>query len=637
MKLSSIRIGRYRCVLDLTLQVESLTGLIGMNGSGKSAILRALAAFYGEGGLIQPEDWYGADTAQEIEVTVTFAELAEDERESFSHYVGPDGRLQIARVWRLEEGRIRDSLHGYHLAAPDFDVVRQAEKSIAALHNNLVDSGKYPGLERVSSAAQSEEALRRWEASHQERCRWVRDNGKFFGWNQVGGARLAAASVCVYVPAVREAREDAAEGKGSALSKIVDLVLREELRRNSDLAELREATGERFREILASTRPALSGLAGELSGLMAEFVPGSAVSLDWREGAPALPDWPSIEARLSEDGVETPFGQRGMGSSVPSLSVFSSDSRSCAPMKWQATKVLTSAVATRHTLLLVEEPELYQHPLAARRFATVLRSLAESDGGTQVVYSTHDPIFVSFDHFDAVRRVQKVPGDDGPPTTRVVALTLAEVRKRLVDIWSLDPDTVTHASTRERLRTVLTDQVSEGFFARAVVLVEGEQDRAMIEGLAAARGIDLVVRGVAIVPVGGKGNLDRAHIVFTGFGIPTYLVLDADAEDTGHRDQHARVNRVLLGLADAEPEDFPTTHANVGYTVFGNTLETDLRAVAGAEWATLLDRCSEAAGLPLGRDVLKTSYGCRDFVARIQNKLGPDSVFNQLVDRIGSL
>jgi putative ATP-dependent endonuclease of OLD family len=360
MKLSSIRIRRYRCILDLTLQVGSLTGLIGMNGSGKSAILRALAAFYGQGEPIQPEDWYGADTAQEIEVALTFADLADDERESLSHYVGPDGQLQVARVWRLEEGHVRDSLHGYHLAEPDFDVVRQADKAIAALHNDLADSGKYPGLERISAAPEAEDALQRWEASHQERCRWVRDNGKFFGWNQVGRARLEAASVCVYVPAVREAREDAAEGKGSALSKIVDLVLREKLRRDSDLVELRKTTEERFRNILAKTRPALGGLAGELSDLMAEFVPGSAVSLDWREGSPALPDWPSIEARLSEDGVETPVWAKGHGlqrSFIVSLLQRLAELRAHGVAQDEG---MTSTVTTRHTLLLVEEPELYQ-------------------------------------------------------------------------------------------------------------------------------------------------------------------------------------------------------------------------------------------------------------------------------------
>lgn len=637
MKLSRVRIRRYRCILDLTLRVEPLTGLIGMNGSGKSAVLRALAAFYDEGGLIQLDDWYGGDTGQEIEVALTFVDLADEELESFAHYAAPAGELQIARVWRLEEGRVRDSLHGYHLAEPDFDVVRQADRGVAQLHNNLVDSGNYPGLERVSRADQAEEALQRWEASHQERCQWVRDSGKFFGWNQVGGARLAAASTCVYVPAVREAREDAGEGKGSALSKIVDLVLREELRRNSDLAELRATTEERFKEILTKTQPALTGLASELSGLMTEFVPGSAVSLNWREGAPALPDWPPIEARLSEDGVETPVWAKGHGLQRSFIVSLLQRLAELSAHEIAQDGAVAPTASGHHTLLLVEEPELYQHPLAARRFASVLRTVAEGEGGTQVVYSTHDPTFVSFDHFDAVRRVRKVPAAAGPPTTQVASLALEEVRQRLIELWHLDPKAVTDASTRERLRTVLTSEVSEGFFARAIVLVEGEQDRSMIEGLATSRGVDLVGRGVAIVPVGGKGNLDRAHLVFEGFGIPTYLVFDADDADTGNREQHARVNRVLLSLAGGQLDDFPATQCQATFTVFADNLESDLRAIAGEDWEALLRLCSEAVGLPLSRDVLKTSYGCRDFVARIADRLQPDGVFTQLLSRISSL
>ncbi len=614
-----------------------MTALIGMNGSGKSAILRALASFYGESGLIQAEDWYAADTNSEIEVILTFRDLTQGEMESFTHYVGPDSLLQVSRVWRLEDGRIRDALHGYHLAQPEFDVVRQADRSVAVLHNNLVDSGNYPGLERVVRADQVEEALRRWEGLHPQTCRWVRDNGKFFGWTQVGGARLSAASVCVYVPAVREARDDAAEGKGSALSKIVDLVLREELRRNPELAELRSTTEERFRDILAKTRPALTGLAGELSVVMAELVPGSAVSLGWRQGAPALPDWPAIEARLSEDGVETPVWAKGHGlqrSFIVSLLQRLAHVR--------AHEVAHDAgddaeVGGRHTLLLVEEPELYQHPLAARRFASVLRALTERDGGTQVIYSTHDPIFVSFDHFDAIRRVRKVVTPAGPPITEVVGLTLAEVRARLIYLWELDPDSITEGSVRRRLRSVLTTEVSEGFFARAVILVEGEQDRAMIDGLAAWRDLDLVGRGVAVVPVGGKGNLDRVHVVFMGFGIPTYLIFDADGNDMNHKDQQARLNRILLSLAGGDLDDFPATQCRPRFTVFSNELEDELRTVAGADWEHLLGLCSEAAGLPLGRDVLKTSYGCREFMNRIGGRLEPENVFSELLAQIGGL
>ncbi len=45
---------------------------------------------------------------------------------------------------------------------------------------------------------------------------------------------------------------------------------------------------------------------------------------------------------------------------------------------------------------------------------------------------------------------------------------------------------------------------------RAVVLVEGSSDRLAVETLARRRGRDLAAEGVAVVPMGGYGNLPRA-------------------------------------------------------------------------------------------------------------------------------
>jgi hypothetical protein len=44
---------------------------------------------------------------------------------------------------------------------------------------------------------------------------------------------------------------------------------------------------------------------------------------------------------------------------------------------------------------------------------------------------------------------------------------------------------------------------------RGVVLVEGTSDRGAVEALARRRGRDLQAEGVAIVPMGGYGNLPR--------------------------------------------------------------------------------------------------------------------------------
>ncbi len=53
-------------------------------------------------------------------------------------------------------------------------------------------------------------------------------------------------------------------------------------------------------------------------------------------------------------------------------------------------------------VLAIEEPELYQHPSRQRHLASVLLNLAEGAlpgvaKNTQVIYTTHSPLFVGLD------------------------------------------------------------------------------------------------------------------------------------------------------------------------------------------------------------------------------------------------
>jgi hypothetical protein len=54
---------------------------------------------------------------------------------------------------------------------------------------------------------------------------------------------------------------------------------------------------------------------------------------------------------------------------------------------------------------------------------------------------------------------------------------------------------------------------------RAVVLVEGTSDRRAVEALARRRGRDLEAEGVAVVPMGGYGNLPRALEQYRGLRV----------------------------------------------------------------------------------------------------------------------
>lgn len=94
----------------------------------------------------------------------------------------------------------------------------------------------------------------------------------------------------------------------------------------------------------------------------------------------------------------------------------------------------------------------------------------------------------------------------------------------------------------------------------AVVLVEGVSDQLAVEALAARRGRDLAATGVAVVPIGGAGNIRRFLNLFIARGIRIAGLCDAGEE----REFRLAVERVGLGsdlgragfyVCDADLED----------------------------------------------------------------------------------
>jgi hypothetical protein len=64
---------------------------------------------------------------------------------------------------------------------------------------------------------------------------------------------------------------------------------------------------------------------------------------------------------------------------------------------------------------------------------------------------------------------------------------------------------------------------------RTVVLVEGASDQVAVEALAARRGRDLAAEGVAVVPMGGAGNVGRFLELFGPGGLDVRLAGLCDA------------------------------------------------------------------------------------------------------------
>jgi predicted ATP-dependent endonuclease of OLD family len=156
----------------------------------------------------------------------------------------------------------------------------------------------------------------------------------------------------------------------------------------------------------------------------------------------------------------------------------------------------------------------------------------------------------------------------------------------------------------------------------------------MFEGVAARRGVDLEGNGVAILRVGGKGNLDRALIVFTGFGIPCYAVWDGDQSNAQQRQANSRQNRALTRLTGLEEADFPPTTIGDRGAVFADKLETELETAVGDKFDEMLQRTADTVALPVRRDVLKTRYGCAAFMQCLDEENLRVPILDQLIDRL---
>ena len=570
MFIQEVRVKNFRSILDETLPCDPLTALVGRNGSGKSSFLSALELFYDQSPGITAEDFYSEDTTQDIEIAVTFAGLSAEEKEFFSAYVHNEV-LTIVRVFSDPLKGKSGNYHGMPLRNPEFTCVREAggKRDITNKYNEIRGVQEYSSLPSVRSGDAALAALEDWESQNPGLCSPRRDEGQFFGFAQVGRGYLGRYTRFIHIPAVRDAQEDATESRGSSVTEIMDLVVRNALVNRKDLEGFKQQTQDRYREIMdLENLTELNDLEHGLSNTLQSYVPDASVLLRWSEFADIDIPMPRAQIRLREDGYESTVERTGHGLqrafivtmlqhlvAAQGAEVTPGDESLAEDASLESGDTLLPSL-----VLAIEEPELYQHPSRQRHLASVLLKLATGAipgvaKNTQVIYTTHSPLFVDLDRFDQIRVLRKVPHrTDMPKVTQLKRADMDAVADKLWNAKGKQGNRFTAETLRPRLEALMTPWMNEGFFADVAVLVEGEDDRAAILGAAKSMNREFDSMGIAVIPCSGKVSLDRPLVIFRQLGVPVYVVWDGDFSDSRAKPED---NKYLLRLLGQTEQDYP--------------------------------------------------------------------------------
>jgi putative ATP-dependent endonuclease of OLD family len=181
------------------------------------------------------------------------------------------------------------------------------------------------------------------------------------------------------------------------------------------------------------------------------------------------------------------------------------------------------------TIFAIEEPENHLSPYYLARIIRQLRTMVEG-GAAQALLTSHSPSVLSRVPPEDVRYCHR----NGPSrASSVVAITLPPVQ----------------AEAAKFVRSAML-AFPELYFARFVLLVEGDSERIVLPRLAEALGFMVDPSFVAIVPLGGRHVQHFWHLL-NGLGIPHATLLDLDLGREGGgfgRVKTALQNLLALGV-----------------------------------------------------------------------------------------
>ncbi len=563
MKLESVEIKNFRAFKEETVCFDDYNCFVGPNGSGKSTVINALNVFFRQHKdsetnltILSAADFHRKNTELPISITVTFKDLSKEAKEDFSNYVRQGKLIVTAEAIYDEINKIAEvKQFGSRLGMADFKEWFEAEKNKAKAPELKEIFGrlkqKWPGISSATTKIGMEEALKNFEEKHSENCSLIPSEDQFYGVSK-GQNRIEKHLQWVFVAASKDFSEESEENKNSALGQLLSRAIRAKVNFPEKVTVLKEELKKKYQEMLEKEQKVLSDISKSLDSKLKEWAsPNATVKVLWKDDAEKQIkiEEPFAHIQIGEKGFESELARFGHGMQRSYL----------LTLLQVLADIADKEDKTPPTLIMaIEEPELYQHPPQARYLSEVLQKL--STDNSQIIACSHSPYFIPSDNFHNVRMVKEV-GD--PPYSTVKSLQYDDLDKELTEAGQ---KSVKKSGMIAMLYPILRPEISEMFFSKKLILVEGIEDVAYLTSYIYLMDklSDFRQYGYHIIPVGGKSELIKPLAIAKLLDIKVFVVCDADTDKENSKDsvkkdddikKHQEYNAAILHLLGHDKGD----------------------------------------------------------------------------------
>jgi CRISPR-associated exonuclease Cas4 len=519
MRITKLEICNYRSISRLSIECSPLLTLLGPNNHGKSNVLSALEFGLTTSAKPVDQDFFAhRETGDdELWVEMTFSELTDQERNTFSKYVLSNHTICIRKTARLSNGSVEVSYNGW-LEEPDEEWLRaenagdytSRDKANATPLADLV-----PESGRITKAHIEEAQSAYIEQKHDSLSFSRRlEAGPLLGQKNVGGGVLPEFFL---IPAVRDLTDEIRIKTTTTFGRLMNRAIREMAERDERFIEARG----QLESVISSLNQRDGGeeTLNELE-ILEKGIEKELATWGVKVNIEVTP--PEIEKLFElgtdihlDDGVRTTADRKGHGLQRAMMFALLRSWAEALQAERHA-KDAEKVSARRQSdsvIFAMEEPELFLHPHAQRRLSASLREISETSEH-QVFICTHSTHFVELEYYKEVVIISK----DDPAKG-------SEVRQCTVELF--EGEGIDEKKKRFHMAQWVNPDRGEMFFARRVVFVEGETEKVVIPYL--AEKFDFFDPDVSIIDCGSKHNLPLYVTIAKAFSLPYVVVHDEDA------------------------------------------------------------------------------------------------------------